>query len=440
MEKLNITFCSTPDYTGNAKELYNYMIDKYKDKMNFIWAVKSDEKKELLKQKNIKSVVIGTDEFKKQMKKTDVFFTTHCNLTGDINKKSLYIELWHGVSSKKLGFMMNNISEQDSSWYDSLSYSIDYFIVPSEFWKLIFACRFRLDLKQILPIGYPKLKNIKNKDAKKNLEQIIDCKLDKYKKIIFYTPTFRKGCGRKGDSKFGKNILNLEEYDEKELEKYLEKNKYLLCIKKHPSEESNFLNKFKNTDNIKLIKEEYLSKAGYDIYNILDAADVLITDYSSLGMEFLYLNKNVIYLDTDKEEYMKNRGICYENFDFWTSNTGVSKYDDFIKLIDKYLKDDKFLFQEKKEMFFGNIKDGGCKDICDYFFTADGRIKEGITRIDNINRRYKSMELKYLKEESKKKQYEELYKLKEKELKDIYNSKAWKLAEKLRKIKKKIFR
>ena len=335
---------------------------------------------------------------------------------------------------------MNNISEQDYSWYEDLSKSIDYFIVPSEFWKLIFACRFRLDLKQILPIGYPKLKNIKNKDAKKNLEQIIDCKLDNYKKVIFYTPTFRKGCGRKGDSKFGNNILNLEEYDEKELEKYLEKNKYLLCVKKHPSEESNFLNKFKNTDNIKLIKEEELNKKGFDIYNILDAADVLITDYSSLGLEFLYLNKNVIYLDTDKKEYMKNRGICYENINFWTSNTGVSKYNDFIKLIDKYLQEDKFLFKDKKELFFGNIEDGGCKNICDYFFTSNGKLKENVKRIENINRKLKNMEEKYIKEEEQKKKIEESYKIKEKELKDIYNSKAWKMAEKLRKIKRKIFR
>ena len=39
MEKLNITFCSFPDFGGNAKALYEYMNKRYKDNMNYIWIV-----------------------------------------------------------------------------------------------------------------------------------------------------------------------------------------------------------------------------------------------------------------------------------------------------------------------------------------------------------------------------------------------------------------
>ena len=217
MKKLNITFCSSPDYTGNAKALYVYMQKHYKNKMNLTWIVHDESKQKKLNEKGIKAILIGTPEFKKYIKTTNVFFTTHCNLTGDITKKSLYVELWHGISSKKIGFMMNHISDDDKNWYKEISRKIDYIIVPSEFWKIIFAARFNLDLRQILPIGYPKLDNIKDENAKTNLEKILNCNIEEYKKIIFYTPTFRKGCGRKSDSHFGSNIINLNKYEEEEL-------------------------------------------------------------------------------------------------------------------------------------------------------------------------------------------------------------------------------
>lgn len=35
MKKLNITFCSFPDFAGNAKALYEYMIKRYEDNMNY---------------------------------------------------------------------------------------------------------------------------------------------------------------------------------------------------------------------------------------------------------------------------------------------------------------------------------------------------------------------------------------------------------------------
>lgn len=432
MNKLNITFCSTPDFTGNAKSLYNYMKNKYNDKMNLVWIVQTKEKEEELSKKSINAITIGTEEFKKYIKTTDLFFTTHCNLTGDITKKSIYVELWHGISSKKIGFMMNNISKKDFEWYKTLSKKIDYMIVPSEFWKIIFAARFNLDLNQILTIGYPKLDSIKDKNAKKNLEKVLNCKLDKYNKIIFYTPTFRKGCGRK-DSNFGGNIINLKKYKEKELEEYLKSKNYLLCIKKHPSEESDFLNNLENSENIKLIEEKRLDKLNFDIYNILDASDVLITDYSSLGIEYLFLNKNVIYIDTDKDDYMNNRGICYENFNFWSSNTAIDNISDLKEKIDNYLEKDNFIFEEQKKLFFNNLENGGCKNICNYFFEEDGKLKVGIKTVINSNK-----ENELLKEKNEKLEY--VVKEKEKELNTIYSSKAWKLAEKLRKIKHKIIK
>ena len=434
MKKLNITFCSFPDFSGNAKALYNYMKKKYKDGMNYTWIVTSEVFKEKLSSKNINAIVLGTDEFKKYIKKTDVFFTTHCNLTGDKTDKAMYIELWHGISSKKVGFMMSNISNADKAWYEHLSKTVDYFIVPSEFWTTIFSARFNVNIKQVLPLGYPKLDFIKNKKASKNLSKLLNKDLSNYKKIIFYMPTFRKGCGREDGIVAVNNTLNLYSYDEQKLISFLEKNNYLLCIKEHPSEEVQFSTTIVS-DNIILIENSKLEEMYFDVYDILDAADLLITDYSSLGIEFLYLNKPCVYLNTDVDSYNQSRGICYNNYEFWLTD-GVNTLDSLLNKIDQYFSCNDNLpleLEEKRNLWFGNLKNGGCENICSYFFSDDGKLK--VKPYINSNRQVVYLNKKIEKLEEKKKYYERLSKQRKEELDLVYNSKSWKLLEKLRKIK-----
>ena len=97
MSKLNIVFGSFPDYSSNAKALYEYMKNRYKDNMNLIWVVNSDEMLNKLKSSKIEVYKLGTQEYFEKMKEVDVFFTTHANITGEKNSHALYIELWHGI-------------------------------------------------------------------------------------------------------------------------------------------------------------------------------------------------------------------------------------------------------------------------------------------------------------------------------------------------------
>ena len=68
MKKLNITFCGFPDYAGDAKALYEYM-RKYNSKQNLIWAVYDEIVLERLKNKDIKTVLIGRQETEMESQK-----------------------------------------------------------------------------------------------------------------------------------------------------------------------------------------------------------------------------------------------------------------------------------------------------------------------------------------------------------------------------------
>lgn len=166
----------------------------------------------------------------------------------------------------------------------------------------------------------------------------------------------------------------------------------------------------------------------------MNAADLMITDYSSVGTEFSFLDRPSIYLTTDIEEYTENRGIVLENYDFWTGGVTTNSYKDLINKINDLIG--KKYIHQYKNMFFGDLKDGGCDKICDFIF-------EGYLINPKI-KRYKS-DILVLKDEYKKQkeiikeQIGTIKKLTESDirLKQIENSRSWKFLEKIRKIIRK---
>ncbi len=402
--------------------------------MNMAWAVLSDESVEKLSKMGIEAYKIGTDEYFEYAKNTDVFFSTHCNITGERNEKSIYVELWHGISSKHIGNLSDNMTEDDRKWYNHLRKNIDYMVVPSDFWRVIFSTRFNIEYNRTVSLGYPKLDYFVYSDSRNNLSKVLDIDITKYNKILYYMPTFRKGCNREQESEINtNNIFNLESYKEQELIDFLHKKNYLLCIKKHPSEELNL--NYIECDNIKIITEEKLNLNNITLNEIINAADLMITDYSSLGIEFVFLNKPVVYLVNDIEEYREKRGITFNNSNFWMPGFRVKKLNELIFSIENSLSNDKDYsykadMEEKKKMWFGDLKDGGCANICDFLFDGD-KLRDGIKHYVS-KEDYLENKINYISDELQKKE-NVIIELKD-ELQKVYNSKGWIFLEKVRKI------
>lgn len=417
---LTVAFQSFPDFSSNARALFQYMYKKYNNKLKFIWVVKDNDIKKKIPSKNVEIIKVDSDNLDEKLSNVDVFFTTHANLTDykKQNSHTLYVELWHGVSPKNVGFLINNINKNDYNWLNKIRKKIDYFIVPSEFWVPIFAARFNVLPEKVLPLGFPMLDNIVNANGKENLSKVLGCDVSKYDKIIYYMPTARLGFGRNEDVLVNfENILNLKSYKEEELISYLQKNNYLLCIKYHPSEELEF--KHDNSEHIKYINQDMLQKYNFDTNMILNAADLMISDYSSLGLLFLVLDKPVLYFSSDASEFSVSRGILFNDFDFWTNNDTIDTIDEFKEKVSRELNTSNIeSVRKRRKLFFGDLKDGGCTNIVDYFFDKDGNLKSNIKYTYDENYALKQENLK-LKEE----------------LGNIYNSKGYKFLEKIRKLK-----
>ncbi len=473
MEKLNVCFCSYPFFSSHAKALYLYM-KKYCGTLNLYWVVNNQNEKNFLMKIGVKAYIINTKEFYNKMKVTDLFFTTHGNLIDYKNEKSIYVELWHGIGVKPAGYLLNRISNFDESWTNEFRKKIDYLIVPTEFWKIIFSCLFQIDPRRVLPIGYPKFYLQQKANSTKNLEKIINIDTKKYEKIILYLPTIRKAQDKKTEINIDANkIFGFNEENLEDINSFLKNNKYLLCIKYHPSE--NALPNITENENIKILDNDIMKSKCVDIDEIINCADFVISDYSSILIEAIYLKKKVIFLNNNINEFNKNRGIFFNMYDYWANNLSVN---DWSSLKKQLLSLDKNIDEEKYKMWFGNIKNGGCRNIVNYFI-ENGKIKRDINQ--NINAEFKlEKQLKNLKEKMynlenqitiieqenqnniviinqknveildktnaindlNKKNEQNLKQISiiEKELNDIASSKTYKFARILQKIKQKIFR
>ena len=109
-------------------------------------------------------------------------------------------------------------------------------------------------------------------------------------KIILYAPTFRD---------YDMQSFRLP-FTEEQLTNVLN-GEYMLLVKLHPAVLHHISASFES----ELIK----NVSDMRLHDLLKAADILITDYSSVPFEFALLNKPIFFFTYDLEEYDRKRGL-----------------------------------------------------------------------------------------------------------------------------------
>ncbi len=168
-------------------------------------------------------------------------------------------------------------------------------------------------------------------------EKILFSKLRKIKKkIIGYFPTYR----------VGSKELFMDINDERKFEdlnNFLKKNNAIIVIKKHQNSFTEDKNeyydpKFDITE--KLVKHENFLLIDYDIdlTSILPICDLIISDYSSCIIDFLFQDKGIILYTPDIDAYSKSPGLALniknQEFAYSTNN-----FDQLTILLNEYFKD-----------------------------------------------------------------------------------------------------
>jgi CDP-glycerol glycerophosphotransferase (TagB/SpsB family) len=332
---------------ANIKHLFIYYVKN--NKKAVLLTNNNDELKEL-KKNQLKTAQLFSWEgyFYTALAKIiylDHFILDYLNYTSPMQTT---VQLWHGVGLKPI--------RDRSNFYYNYFISTSNWTNETNFKKVFKADKF-------LNFGYPR-NDILLKEREDKLDLLL-CDKKIYENIknnrkqgiknILYMPTFREN----GFDKFPLNF--------KILNNVMKKLNVMFYVKLHPF----VLNKYR--DSIK--KEEYENIIFYntqgDIYPILKYIDILITDYSSVAYDFLFLDRPIIFFNYDYDKYIKTReNDIGKNFLFdyyeYTPGKKVQTQNDLINEIENLLNN-KDLFEyereEVKQKFFDYIDGNSCKRI-----------------------------------------------------------------------------
>ncbi len=217
------------------------------------------------------------------------------------------VQLWHACGA----FKMWGYSTADKAWGANKK-SLDRFpvhntytdvAVSAEKVRFAYAEAFNCDINTVKPLGTPRTDVYFDPAfVKSGRDKILElCPEIGDKKIILYAPTFRGNSLRKS---YMRNTLDLDALYEQL------KDDYVFVMKLHPLTAKAFK-----------ITEEQQEKFGSFLFDVsktasidsaLCAADIVISDYSSLIFEYSLLERPMIFYAYDLEKYENDRSFYFD--------------------------------------------------------------------------------------------------------------------------------
>jgi CDP-glycerol glycerophosphotransferase len=343
-KRSQLIFISIPDFSDNPRALYEYISGRNFKNHRLVWLIESKSLTKKLIEKDINAYDIKSLSGVFQFFRSKYILTSHNNFGGLKASNQYFINLLHGMGTKGVGFMDN--SEKNLSEIKRGSNAVDMMIASSPLAKSLCASCFFMDPRKILITGLPRNDKIFSNQSKANLSTLLARDTSKFSKIVLFAPTFRTGMGRIDSSVKFHNVFNFEDYDPDRFNAFLKDNNILFVIKLHPLEETNILDHC-CSDNIINITNEMIQKSLIGLYDILGAMDTLITDYSTIYFDFLLLNRPIIFIPYDVEEYSKTRGFLVEPYESWTPGPKIYKFEDLLTELKGFIEDSTRYNQER---------------------------------------------------------------------------------------------
>ena len=210
----------------------------------------------------------------------------------------------------------------------------------SHFDSMAKSAAFGVPMKCFLPYGMARndylYSNIHDEKVMKWLKSI---KNNDETKIILYAPTFR-------DYESLANICNVSiwgiEYDDNSINCFLHKNNIAVIAKLHPLQNERVIASSNNSIIL------YQPNFDFSFYELMKFADAFITDYSSIGYDWLFMDKPIIYNLWDLERYRKERGLAYEPYEKVCGGEIVTNTEELLSAINVALKEDIYADKRRK--------------------------------------------------------------------------------------------
>ncbi len=363
----SIVLVSNPDYTGNPKALFQYMIDNgYNEKYKITWLFNKREDFIDFGIPNVSSVCIKNAKGKRTpeaqriiMSARYVIYSHNVNWCKKYRKGQTFIDLWHGSAYK-------GPHQGDKVIY------FDYMMVTGKKFIDVFRNYMKHKDGEFVDLGYSRNEMLftDRSGAKAYLDRL---KANaNAEKAVIWMPTFRKSRLKRleSDTELGETGLPVL-YDQQMLRDFNEicgNNKTLLIIKQHFLQ-ADYAASDEGLDNIKFLTDRELLGEGVDLYELIGATDAMISDYSSASIDYMLVDRPIGYTLDDFDKYEEVRGFAFDNIKEYMPGHHMYTIDDMKGFIEDVAagKDPHREWRARVTDEFHTYRDGFSKRILEYF-------------------------------------------------------------------------
>lgn len=224
-----------------------------------------------------------------------VFLNDNFMPMADLNfsDKTVITQLWHGEGAFKKFGLATGIPDETARRLRKCSEKLSFIVTTSQNVNSVYAEAFGADESKVISLGSPRcdflMRNRNSADLRKSFDIVYPEVMGK--ELILYAPTFRD------DEDEDSKLLSRTDFE------YLKNElggEYAILIKLHPRIHSSF------------IPEGIINVTDYDINELTVISDLLITDYSSVCMNFALLSKPCIFYAFDLDKYENDRSFYYD--------------------------------------------------------------------------------------------------------------------------------
>lgn len=305
-----ITFISYPDASDNSWHLYRYLT-KNVEGYTFVWLINSPRDLELIKKirsennSSINKIVI----IKKNSMRGLLHFATSKNIFHThgtysfvrFSSNARIVNLWHGMPLKRIGAL-------DKKRVDEICHS-DLILSTSKFFSMVMSDAFCTHEKKILDIGLPRNDVLTGRlpiDGS-TTQSLLKSKL--IQKFIMWLPTYRKSFigDIRQDSKISSFIDEWSPLFFQKANDSLRLNKTHLIVKIHPMDCMNISDMPSGYSNILFLSAKDWGGLNVDLYDVLSLSSGLISDVSSVIIDYQLTGKPIALTGKSIEEY--ERGL-----------------------------------------------------------------------------------------------------------------------------------
>jgi CDP-glycerol glycerophosphotransferase len=338
-----------PDFESNGLAVYNEMIKKFSYKI--IWLVLKNNNNSILIKNDNNTIIVNNYTLKGlyYLLTSRYIFFTHGFFAGHfISQNQILINLWHGMPVKAIG-LLDGKRKSDSPFFT-------WTVATSSLYQDIMARCMGVAQDKVLVVGHPR-NDLMFQLNNAEVWQRTGINRQKYHKVFFWLPTYRQWQAVINGKPYGKarldgqesGVFALDDMDIELFETFLRETNSLCLVKPHPAAPCDW-KKDNGRNHVLFIDESWLNGHGLNLYHLLSQVDCLLTDISSIWIDFLILGKPMIFCFPDLDEYRKSRKIILEPYEEWIPGPLVKNFPHLLEEMRQVVKGEDTYEQKRKEI------------------------------------------------------------------------------------------